>query len=101
MVAPGYWEIKQAPRCTPFPALYQDGSRTNLLQERPAISLPKVQGASRVFTWGCMRPGTEESIVVLLISIGLSICRSARKTQKRRVKPSGHWLGTVARNGGF
>jgi len=24
-----------------------------------------------------------------------------RKTQKRTVKPSGHWLGTVARNGGF
>ena len=24
-----------------------------------------------------------------------------RKTQKRIVKPSGHWLGTVARNGGF
>jgi hypothetical protein len=28
-----------------------------------------------VFTWGCTRPGTEEPIAPLLISIGLSITR--------------------------
>src|SRR5260370_33686070 len=60
--------------------LYRDSPRIHWLQGELAISLPKLQEASREFTWGCTRPGTEELMVHLLISIGLSISQSARSS---------------------
>src|SRR5260370_33247635 len=49
----------------------------NMTQARRVITSETAipQEASRVFTWGCTRPGREDPIAHLLISIGLDITR--------------------------